>query len=604
MIPYEYPDIFTGTAVQKELLITDGTVTVMDDEYTVTDDTITFETGDLETESFELSQSLMSEMQFTYGCCETGKVRFIARKHYVNSIIGVELKVYIIPNHEASKMLQLGVFKVYEDKQSDNYNVHSITAYDAMYEILNADVTDWYNTVLPSENSTETLENFRTSFVTQFGLTTESASEPLYNDDLTISRTIEKDRISGAEIIKAICELNGCFGVINNVGEFRYKGLPPSIIHDASTLELDVPDYMDIQFEETSFKAIKKIKIVNENATATSSQAATGNFNTYTIAYNPLIANYSQADLQSLADDLCDLFYNHSYLPCTINAIGNPVHEVGDCLIVNTKYGFGVLTYIFERTLKGIQALRDTYRSNGVEYLSESLNKQSTQTKAMQSQVSQMAQAYANSDTDFVETIRNIGFRLLDEPTDVSVEYDEVSGEVSLKWTDPDDIATNEPAPCEWAGTAVVRKEGSAPRHKWDGTLIIDSTTKNEYSSTALVDNSVQVEKTYYYGIFPYDTNGNYRFTKVVVVTTTFEASAEFSYTGAIQTFTALKDGVYKLEVWGAQGGTADDGENTTASGGYGSYSVGEVELHQGDTLYIGVGGQDGYNGGGAGTEN
>lgn len=434
MIPYEYPDIFTGTAVQKELLITDGTVTVTDDEYTVTDDTITFETGDFELESFELSQSLMSEMQFTYGCCETGKVRFIVRKHYVNSIIGVELKVYIIPDHDASKMLQLGVFKVNEDKQSDNYNVHNITAYDAMYDILNEDVTDWYNDILEDETSSVTLATFRTSFISFFGLTTESASVPLYNDDLVLKRTIEKDQISGAEIIKAICELNGCFGIINNVGQFRYKGLPPSIIHDASTLELDVPDYMDIQFEDTSFKPIKAVKIVNDGVSVTSSQTATGNYNTYTIAYNPLIANYSQADLQSLANDLCDLFYNHSYLPCTINAIGNPVHEVGDCLEVSTKYGYSILTYIFERTLKGIQALRDTYRSNGVEYLTESLNKQSTQTKAVQSQVSQMAQTYANSDTDFVETIRNIGFRLLDEPSDVSVEYEDEPAPIKDKW--------------------------------------------------------------------------------------------------------------------------------------------------------------------------
>lgn len=210
---------------------------------------------------------------------------------------------------------------------------------------------------------------------------------------------------------------------------------------------------------------------------------------------------------------------------------------------------------------------------------------------------------------EFVETIRNIGFRLLDEPENVNAYFNNENVEVNIKWTDPADIATNEPVPCAWAGTIVVRKEGSAPLHKWDGTLIIDSTTRDEYASTALIDNSIEVDKTYYYGIFPYyvaidDPNNPikyYRFTKVVSVDTTMRNDFSFDYSGEIQTFTAPKDGVYKLEVWGAQGGTADDGENTTASGGYGSYSVGEVELHQGDTLYIGVGGQGGYNGGGAG---
>ena len=87
---------------------------------------------------------------------------------------------------------------------------------------------------------------------------------------------------------------------------------------------------------------------------------------------------------------------------------------------------------------------------------------------------------------------------------------------VKLKWTDPPDINTNEPCPATWAGTVVVRKEGSAPKHRWDGTLIVDSTTRNQYASTALMDDTIEEGKAYYYGIFPYDTKGDYRYTKVV----------------------------------------------------------------------------------------
>lgn len=101
-------------------------------------------------------------------------------------------------------------------------------------------------------------------------------------------------------------------------------------------------------------------------------------------------------------------------------------------------------------------------------------------------------------------------------------------GVVKIKWTDPPDILTNEPVPCTWAGTVVVRKEGSAPKHRWDGTLIVDSTTRDEYSSTALEDNTVEAGKTYFYGIFPYhvavaDANNpikHYRFTKVMMIST------------------------------------------------------------------------------------
>lgn len=95
----------------------------------------------------------------------------------------------------------------------------------------------------------------------------------------------------------------------------------------------------------------------------------------------------------------------------------------------------------------------------------------------------------------------------------------------------------------------------------------------------------------------------------------TFINSIDFTYdyTGSEQTFVADNTGYYKLEVWGAQGGTVQGVE-----GGYGGYSTGLVYLEEGDTLYINVGGQGkecpygadscvnngGYNGGGYATPN
>src|SRR5574344_1298482 len=48
-----------------------------------------------------------------------------------------------------------------------------------------------------------------------------------------------------------------------------------------------------------------------------------------------------------------------------------------------------------------------------------------------------------------------------------------------------------------------------------------------------------------------------------------------FDYTGAEQTFTSACDGYYKLETWGAQGGTANSTESSI--GGAGGYSVGII---------------------------
>lgn len=80
-----------------------------------------------------------------------------------------------------------------------------------------------------------------------------------------------------------------------------------------------------------------------------------------------------------------------------------------------------------------------------------------------------------------------------------------------------------------------------------------------------------------------------------------------------IQTFTVPVTGKYKIEVWGAQGGS--NAYLGPFPGGYGGYSVGVVQLTKGDNLYIVVGGAGldspgttsgasnvgGYNGGGTG---
>lgn len=75
-----------------------------------------------------------------------------------------------------------------------------------------------------------------------------------------------------------------------------------------------------------------------------------------------------------------------------------------------------------------------------------------------------------------------------------------------------------------------------------------------------------------------------------------------FDYTGSVQTAT-LTPGAYKLECWGAQGGTY-----SSYIGGYGGYSKGTITLAKTTTVYVSVGGAGssssttaGFNGGGTG---
>ena len=88
-----------------------------------------------------------------------------------------------------------------------------------------------------------------------------------------------------------------------------------------------------------------------------------------------------------------------------------------------------------------------------------------------------------------------------------------------------------------------------------------------------------------------------------------------FDYTGGEQNFVAPVSGTYKLETWGAQGGTVEPYYDN--HGGYGGYSTGYIVMQGSEKLYISVGGiggvgnvynssvsyngTGGWNGGGSG---
>ncbi len=87
--------------------------------------------------------------------------------------------------------------------------------------------------------------------------------------------------------------------------------------------------------------------------------------------------------------------------------------------------------------------------------------------------------------------------------------------------------------------------------------------------------------------------------------------TSNFGYIATSQAYYVPLTGTYKLEVWGAQGGTGTY-SSYTATGGKAGYAKGEINLTANETIYIYVGGQGtsgnstavyagGYNGGGSG---
>lgn len=75
-----------------------------------------------------------------------------------------------------------------------------------------------------------------------------------------------------------------------------------------------------------------------------------------------------------------------------------------------------------------------------------------------------------------------------------------------------------------------------------------------------------------------------------------YSLARKYDCTQNVETFTALEDGAYTLECWGAQGANFDNG-SLKLSGGKGGYATGMYTMNKGKNIFICVGGYaNGYN--------
>lgn len=372
-----------------DLLFTDDTV---DKQITiVTDDKkINITNTELHEDKFELSESLCSEKELKFGACEASVVKFTISNIF-QSLKGKWITVKITPKG-ADAPYQIGRYKVYSDKPAADRKSRDVEAYDALYDVLNADMAAWYNSL----TFPMTLKAFRDAFFQHFGIEQEEIS--LVNDNMTVEKTIEitgssadgstiGEALSGKTVLSCICEINGCFGHIGRDGKFHYISLdqemqglyPRNDLYPADDLYPRDPHskpigrsfYISAKYEDYLVKSIDKLQI-NEKENDIGVIVGTGS-NGYNIEGNFLVYGKGSDELRGIANNVFGKIKNLVYRPYSADCKGNPCLEVGNSIRFNTKYEL-IETYILKRTLKGIQALRDAISADGEEYRTKKVN--------------------------------------------------------------------------------------------------------------------------------------------------------------------------------------------------------------------------------------
>lgn len=389
MVNYQYSNLFLKDSVDKQLNIVsdDGKINITNTE--------------LHQEKFELTESLCSESELTFGACEAGMIKFTVSNVFL-PMKGKWLTAKMTLDGHEDKPFQIGRYKVYSDTPTADRTCRDVVAYDALYDILSSDVTDWYNQILPQKDSRVTLKQFRDSFFNHFGVEQEEVS--LVNDEMIIEKTVEVkasssgssdtaetntigEAISGKEVLSCILEINGCMGNIGRVGKFRYvyltqemQGLyPANDLYPADDLyprnpkstSISKSQYISAQYEDYIVRTIDKLQI-REKENDIGVIVGDGK-NTYVIEGNFLVYGKGTKELNKIGGKTLSKIKGIIYRPFSADCKGNPCFEVGDAVRLTTKYEL-IETYILKRTLKGIQALRDDLEADGEEYRTSKVN--------------------------------------------------------------------------------------------------------------------------------------------------------------------------------------------------------------------------------------
>ncbi len=400
---------------------------------TISGDGFTFSHKDMYSNSLELTESLCSESTLRFGCCEASKFK-VRILNNVLSLTGKEIIVSETLKGGEDTPFILGHYKVFSDKPTADRKYRDIVAYDAMYDIINADVAAWYNTILPEADSTVTLKEFRDSFLAYFGIEQEDTT--LVNDFMTVTKTIEPTKLSGKTVITAICEINGCFGHIGRDGSLQYihlkemaEGLYPSdTLYPADDLYPRDPlnaelisksHYISATYEDFTTAKINKLLIRKEEDDA-GYPYGTGD-NCYVVQDNFLVYGKSEEELEVIAANMYSVIHKLWYRPAHVEAKGNPCLEVGDGIRLSTRYEI-IYTYILQRTLKGIQALRDTYDAEGEQYQSEKVNSTREQIIQLKGKTNKLTRTLEETRSEIIDMERGLSTRITQNATDITLE--------------------------------------------------------------------------------------------------------------------------------------------------------------------------------------
>lgn len=88
-----------------------------------------------------------------------------------------------------------------------------------------------------------------------------------------------------------------------------------------------------------------------------------------------------------------------------------------------------------------------------------------------------------------------------------------------IRFQDGGDLIINDVILSQWGGTKLIMSETDFPTNEQDGTLIVDNTEKGKYATDGYTVDNLVNDKTYYFSLFSYSSDGVYNYKQAIHLT-------------------------------------------------------------------------------------
>lgn len=329
-------------------------------------------------ESMTITESICENEELTFGDSNSAEFK-ISVADIGQDLTGHRFTVTQMLNGNPEYIMPLGTYTVKSYKRQPDRWFRDIVAYDDMQK-LGRDVTAWYN----SRPWPLTLKSLRESLLIYCGL--EYEKQDLKNDGVKINKTIRPASMNGRDVMKRICELSGGFGHITRQNKFKVITLAGVGLYPSETLypseDLFPADPSEVidgsssgawylpesTYEDYICRSIDQIRIrTNEEDGGIVVNDGKEGKNEYIVQGNFLISDKSKKEMEDIAKAIFLIIKNKYYRPHNMVVTGLPYLEVGDSILISTMDDV-IESFIFSRTLSGIQSLKDSLSATGYEY--------------------------------------------------------------------------------------------------------------------------------------------------------------------------------------------------------------------------------------------